>query len=94
FNEYLPNVLSELVFWLADALISLKVTLNPNEVSSDKGNFIVTNAMVNNVKKVSDGHIVYLDHFAKYEKNKVKLDIKKYGHKFNITGTNEFEFDV
>lgn len=48
----------------------------------------------NNVKKVSDGHIVYLDHFAKYEKTKVKLDIKKYGHKFNITGTNEFEFDV
>lgn len=73
---------------------SLKVTLNPNEVSLDKGNFIVTNAMVNNVEKVSDGYIVYLDHFTKYEKTKVKLDIKKYGHKFNITGTNEFEFDV
>ncbi len=50
--------------------------------------------MVNNVKKVSDGYIVYLDHFTKYEKTKVKIDIKKYGHKFNITGTNEFEFDV
>ncbi|CBH40658.1 MAG6410 family transglutaminase-related lipoprotein [Mycoplasmopsis agalactiae] len=73
---------------------SLKVVLNPNEVSLDKGNFIVTNAMVNNVEKVSDGYIVYLDQFTKYEKIKVKLDIKKYGHKFKITGTNEFEFNV
>ncbi|QQH36897.1 hypothetical protein HYD86_02480 [Mycoplasmopsis bovis] len=49
-----------------------------------------------NVKKVSDGHIsLALDHFGNNsEKTKVKLDIKKYGHKFNITGTNEFEFDV
>ncbi|MCE6115272.1 MAG6410 family transglutaminase-related lipoprotein [Mycoplasmopsis agalactiae] len=73
---------------------SLKVTLNPNEVSLDKGNFIVTNAMVNNVEKVSDGYILYLDQFTKYEKTKVKLDIKKYGYKFNISGSNEFEFDV
>ncbi|MCE6056416.1 hypothetical protein J7889_02295 [Mycoplasmopsis agalactiae] len=73
---------------------SLKVTLNPNEVSLDKGNFIVTNAMVNNVEKVSDGYIVYLDQFTKYEKTKVKLDIKKYGYKFNISDSNEFEFDV
>lgn len=50
--------------------------------------------MVNNVEKVSDGYIVYLDYFIKYEKIKVKLDIKKYGYKFNIIGINEFEFDV
>ncbi|EIN15370.1 Hypothetical protein, predicted lipoprotein [Mycoplasmopsis agalactiae 14628] len=73
---------------------SLKVSLNPNEVTLEKGNFVTTNAKVNSIEKVNDGYIVYLDHFEKYEKTKVKLDIKKYGYKFNISGSNEFEFDV
>lgn len=37
------------------------MVLNLNEVFLDKGNFIVINVMVNNVEKVSDGYIVYLD---------------------------------
>ncbi|QQH35203.1 hypothetical protein HYD93_02415 [Mycoplasmopsis bovis] len=49
--------------------------------------------MVNNVKKLWC-HIVYIRYFAKYEKTKVKLDIKKYGYKLILLSTNEFEFDV
>ncbi|WP_040544949.1 hypothetical protein [Metamycoplasma alkalescens] len=71
---------------------ALKIKLNPN-IELTKGNFIVDNAMVKDLVKVNDGYILYLDYFKEFGNQKIKLEIKKFGHKFKLN-QEEFNFDV
>ncbi|ENY68544.1 Hypothetical protein, predicted lipoprotein [Metamycoplasma auris 15026] len=74
----------------------LKVTLDKSKIKNDKldaANFLTNKGLVKKVEETSDGYLVYLDHFETYGKKEVKLEIKKFGYKFN-SKNNSIELNI
>ncbi|QVK07007.1 MAG6410 family transglutaminase-related lipoprotein [Mycoplasma mycoides] len=73
---------------------AIKIDLSEKVDGLKPGNFIIENAMINQVKQDNNSYILYLDHFKNFNKVTVKInDIKKRGYKFTLSN-NTIEFDV
>ncbi|PYF43623.1 transglutaminase superfamily protein [Metamycoplasma alkalescens] len=73
---------------------AIKLEMDSDTIDLKTGNFIVKNAMINNIEKVNDGYILYFDNFSQFGENEIDLEIRKYGFKFDFASQNKFTFNV
>ncbi|PZW01517.1 MAG6410 family transglutaminase-related lipoprotein [Metamycoplasma auris] len=78
------------------AELVLKVIIENKKINDFKlnsSNFIVNKGKINEIKDFESGYLVYLDHFEDFGKNDIKLDIQKFGYKFN-SNSNLIQLNV